>query len=388
MIYLDNNATTQMDPAVREAMLPYLGELYGNPSSTHRFGQESRQALEKSRHQVAGLLGCDVRELIFTSGGTESDNAAIHGLLAVRAAGGARKVIVTSSVEHSAVRTPVQALAKSGYTVVEIGVDGRGALDLERLSGVLAERGAEVALVSIMWANNETGVLFDVARIGAICREHAVPLHVDGVQAVGKIGFALRDLPIDVFSVSAHKFHGPKGVGALYVRRGARWQPWIRGGPQERDRRGGTENVAGIVGMGVAAELAGRALANGGEWERVAGLRDALERGILERIPDSHVNGDPAKRLANTTNIGFAGLEAEAILLLLSEQDVCASAGAACSSGSLEPSHVLRAMALPDRVAHGAVRFSLSRRTSEADVRGALEVLPGVIERLRATLPV
>jgi cysteine desulfurase len=388
MIYLDNNATTQVDPAVREAMLPYLGELYGNPSSTHRFGQESRQAVEKGRHQVALLLGCDVRELIFTSGGTESDNAAIQGLLATRAAGGARKVIVTSSVEHSAVRTPVQVLAKSGYAVVEIGVDGHGALDMERFAAVIAERAAEIALVSIMWANNETGVLFDVERIGALCREFGVPLHVDGVQAVGKIPVALKDLPVDVFSVSAHKFHGPKGVGALYVRRGMRWQPWIRGGPQERDRRGGTENVVGIVGMGVAAELAARALASGDEWQRVARLRNELERGILERIPDSHVNGDPAHRLPNTTNIGFAGLEAEAILLLLSEQEICASAGAACSSGSLEPSHVLRAMALPDRIAHGAVRFSLSRRTTSADVEGALAVLPGVIERLRATLPV
>jgi cysteine desulfurase len=385
MIYLDNNATTQVDPAVREAMWPFLGEHYGNPSSTHRFGQESRQALEAARHQLASLLGCDVRELVFTSGGTESDNAAIHGLLAVRAP---RKLIVTSTVEHSAVRTPLQALAKSAHTVIEIPVDPQGAIDLDLLAKTLADRAPDIALVSIMWANNETGVLFDIPRIGELCRSHSVPLHVDGVQTVGKIPFSLRDLPVDLFSISAHKFHGPKGTGALYVRRGARWAPFIKGGPQERDRRGGTENVAGIVGMGVAAQLAAAALASQTEWHRVAKLRDDFEREVLRRIPDSHINGNPAHRLPNTTNIGFAGLEAEAILLLLSEQDICASAGAACSSGSLEPSHVLRAMHLPDRIAHGAIRFSLSRRTSESDIHAALAVLPGVIERLRVTLPV
>ncbi|MGN6367342.1 MAG: cysteine desulfurase family protein [Phycisphaerae bacterium] len=385
MIYFDNKATTAVDPVVREAMWPWLGEMYGNPSSTHRFGQEARQAVEGGRHRVAGLLGCDVREVIFTSGGTESDNAAIQGVLAVRAP---RRVIVTSTVEHSAVRTPVQVLGKAGFEVVEIGVDEKGALDVDALQRVVRERGGEIALVSIMWANNETGVLLDIARVGEICREHSVPLHVDGVQAVGKVAFALREMAVDLFSVSAHKFHGPKGVGALYVRRGVRWQPFVRGGPQERDRRGGTENVAGIVGMGVAAELAAEALRDGVAWGRVAELRDAFERGVLERIPDAHVNGDRERRLPNTTNIGFAGLEAEAILLLLSEQEVCASAGAACSSGSLEPSHVLRAMHLPERVAHGAVRFSLSRRTTSADVEGALAVLPGVIERLRATMPV
>jgi len=245
-----------------------------------------------------------------------------------------------------------------------------------------------VALATIMWANNETGVVFDIPAIGQLVRAHGVPLHVDAVQAAGKLPISMRDLPIDVLSISGHKFHGPKGAGALVVRRGVRWQPLIRGGPQERDRRGGTENVPGIVGLGVAAELAATALEQPRAGESVAALRDRLEQGILQRIPDSHVNGDPAHRLPNTTNIGFAGLEAEAILLLLSEQDICASAGAACSSGSLEPSHVIRAMHIPERIAHGAVRFSLSDHTTAQDIAQTLEALPPIIQRLRAVLPV
>lgn len=382
MIYLDNNATTAVAPAVREAMLPYLMERYGNPSSTHRFGQEARQAIERARHQAAALLGCEPRELVFTSGGTESDNAAIHGLLAGRAG---RKTIVTSAVEHSAVREPLAGLARAGYRIIEVEVDSAGRLNMEALAAALAE--PDVALATTMWANNETGVMFDVAAIGAMCRERGVPLHVDGVQAVGKVAMALRGLPIDVMSVSAHKIHGAKGVGALYVRRGTRWTPWMRGGPQERERRGGTENVAGIVGFGVAAELAAKAVAEGA-WGEVATLRDSFERDVLARVPETSINGDVSRRLPNTTNISFAGLEAEAILLLLSEQDVCASAGAACASGSLEPSHVLRAMKLPDRVAHGAVRFSLSRETTREELSLAVGILAGLAERLRAVLPV
>jgi cysteine desulfurase len=385
MIYLDNNATTAVDPAARDALLPFLSGQYGNPSSTHRFGQEARQAVEHARHQVAGLISCDVRELIFTSGGTESNNAAIHGLLAARVP---RTLVITSAVEHSAVREPLAALAKSGVAVETIPVSADGALDMGRLEAVLASRGPEVALATIMWANNETGVVFDIRAIGDLCRRHGVPLHVDAVQAVGKIPFAVRTLPVDLLSLSAHKFHGPKGTGGLYVRRGVRWQPWQRGGPQERDRRGGTENVPAIVGMGAAAERAAAALEDAAAWTRVAALRDRLERGLLEAVPDAHVVGDPARRLPNTTNVGFAGLEAEAILLLLSEQDVCASAGAACSSGSLEPSPVLRAMGLSDRIAHGAVRFSLSRLTTDAEIDAALAVVPAVIDRLRQTLPV
>ncbi len=384
MIYLDNNATTMVDPAVREAMLPFLGERYGNPSSTHRFGQDARQAVEEARVRVAALLDCEPKEIIFTSGGTESDNAAIMGLLAARAP---RKVIVTSTIEHSAVREPVAGLKKLGYEVALIGMRPDGSLDVATLAEVLARRAPEIALASIMWVNNETGVILDIPAAGALCRTHAVPLHVDAVQAVGKIALQLRHLPVDLLSLSAHKFHGPKGIGALYVRRGARWQPWMRGGPQERDRRGGTENVAGIVGLGAAAERAAQTLADGSAPARLAALRDRLQQGILQRIPDAHVIGGTT-RVANTTNIGFARLEAEAILLLLSERDICASAGAACSSGSLEPSPVLRAMGVDDRIGHGAVRWSLSRFTTEAEIDTVLEVLPGIIARLRATLPV
>jgi cysteine desulfurase len=385
MIYLDNNATTMVDPQVRDALLPFLTDRYANPSSTHRFGQDVRHAVEEARVQVAALVGCEPRELIFTSGGTESDNAAIMGLLAVRAP---RKLIVTSTIEHSAIREPVAGLTKQGFAVERIGVDRAGALHLAALESLLATRAAEVALVSIMWANNETGVILDIRAAGELCLKHGVPLHVDGVQALGKFALQVRQWPVDLLSVSAHKFHGPKGVGALYVRRGIRWQPWIRGGPQERDRRGGTENVVGIVAMGAAAKLAAQCLADGITEPRIAALRDRLERGILTRIPDAHVIGGGASRVANTTNIGFAGLEADAILLLLSERDICASAGAACSSGSLEPSPVLRAMGVPDRIGHGAVRWSLSRFTTEAEIDTVLEVLPGIIARLRHTLPV
>ena len=385
MIYLDNNATTMVDPLVRAAMLPFLAEHYGNPSSTHRFGQESRQAVEEARVRMAGLIGCDAREIVFTSGGTESDNAAIMGLLAARAP---RKVIVISAVEHSAVREPVAGLTKLGFMVERIGVRADGALALDQLEEFLGRRAGDIALASIMWANNETGVIFNVHAIAGLCRKHAVPLHVDGVQAVGKIPVRVREAGMDLMSVSAHKFHGPKGMGALYVRRGVRWQPWVRGGPQERDRRGGTENVAGIAGMGAAAELAAGALADGLTSPRIAALRDRLQQGLLERVPEAHLIGGPESRAPNTANIGFAGLEAEAILLLLSEREICASAGAACSSGSLEPSPVLRAMGVEDRIGHGAVRWSLSRFTTEAEIDTVLEVVPGIIAHLRATLPV
>jgi cysteine desulfurase len=384
MIYLDNNATTALHPAARDAMLPFLSSHYGNPSSTHRFGQESRQAIEHARHQLARLLGCDVRELVFTSGGTESDNAAVHGMLAARSP---RKHIVTSTVEHSAIREPLAALAKAGHTVHTIGVNPEGALDLQALEATLTIHAADIALATIMWANNETGLLLDIHAIGELCRRHHVPLHVDAVQAVGKIPFVLRDLPIELLSISAHKFHGPKGAGALFIRRGLRWQPWQRGGPQERDRRGGTENVPALVAMGAAADVAAETLLDQTTWPRVAQLRDQLEQGILQGIPDSHIIGDPAHRLPNTTNIAFAGLEAEAILLLLSEHDICASAGAACSSGSLEPSPILRAMGIPDPIAHGAIRFSLSRFTTEGEIAQTLATLPGIIARLRETLP-
>jgi cysteine desulfurase len=267
-------------------------------------------------------------------------------------------------------------------------VDVLGRLDMAALEKVLRERGAEVVMVTIMWVNNETGVVFDVGAIGEVCRRYGVVFHVDGVQAVGKMAVRLKEMPVDLMSVSGHKFHGPKGVGVLYVRRGVRWQAFVRGGPQERERRGGTENVAGIVGIGVAAEVARGLVEEGMGLARVAALRDRLERRILESVPESFVNGDVSRRVVNTTNIGFSGLEAEAILLLLSEAEVCASAGAACASGSLEPSHVLRAMGIDEKVAHGAIRFSLSKWTTEAEVDRAVDVVGGVVKRLRETLPV
>jgi len=379
LVYLDNNATTQPAPDVVEAMLPYLTTWYGNPSSVHRFGQRSRQAIDEARGKIASLIGCAETELLFTGGGTESINTAIRGMLAARSP---RRRIVISSVEHSATRELCAQLGREGTQLVEAPVDVSGALDLEALQTAITD---DTSLVSIMWANNETGVLFPVERIAEICRARHVPFHCDGTQAVGKIPMNVAALGIDAMSFASHKFHGPKGAGALFTRRGLRVRPLLIGGPQERGRRGGTENVPGIVGMGKAAELAA---AGPTEMPRVAALRDRLESQILSRISSASVNGRTDCRLPNTSNIGFAQLEAEAILLLLSEQGICASAGAACSSGSLEPSHVLKAMHIDEKIAHGAVRFSLSRYTTEAEVERALEVIPKIISRLRAVLPV
>jgi cysteine desulfurase len=377
--YLDNNATTKPAPEVIEAMVACLSEGYGNPSSVHRTGQRARQLLEDARGQVAQLIHCSEAEILFTGGGTESINTAVRGLLAARAP---RRKIVISTVEHSATRELCATLSNEGAEVVAIEVDSDGRLDYDRLAASLSD---DVALVSLMWANNETGVLFEVEKVAAMCKSHRIPFHCDGTQAPGKIPVDVAAVGMDAMSFASHKFHGPKGVGGLYVRRGLRCRPLVVGGPQERGRRGGTENVPGIVGMGKAAELARAGLA---QMPRVAALRDRLEREILAKIPQTRVNGRTDFRVPNTTNIGFYQLEAEAILLLLSEQGVCASAGSACSSGSLEPSAVLRAMRIDDRYAHGAVRFSLSRYTTEADIDRALEVLPGVIDRLRAVLPV
>jgi cysteine desulfurase len=379
LVYLDNNATTKPAPEVVAAMMPYLTEWYGNPSSVHRFGQRARQGIDEARSQVASLLGCGDAELLFTGGGTEAVNTAVRGLLAARAP---RKRIVTTTVEHSATRELCQQLVKEGAEVVEIGVDQLGRLDLNALRAAVTD---DTALVTTMWANNETGVLFPVKEIAAIAKAARVPFHCDGTQAAGKLPVNVAELGVDAMSFASHKFHGPKGVGGLFVRRGLRFRPLMIGGPQERGRRGGTENVAGLVGMGKAAELARAALP---EMSRVAAMRDRLEREILTRIEDAHVNGDVEARLPNTSNIGFSRLEAEAILLLLSEQGICASAGAACSSGSLEPSHVLRAMRIDEKIAHGAIRFSLSRYTTDAEIDRALDGLPPVIDRLRAVLPV
>ena len=383
MIYLDNNATTKIAPEVLQAMMPYLENIYGNPSSVHQAGQEARHAVEEARYQVAEFIGCRAAEVIFTSGGTESDNAALMGVLAGRAD---KKTIVTSKVEHSAVREPASYVAKHGYRVIELGVDTLGRLDMAALHTALAD--PDVALLSLIWANNETGVIFDIDAVGALTRERRVVFHVDAVQAAGKIPLRFSSRAVDLFSISGHKFHGPKGVGALAIRRGVAFHPFIRGGPQERDRRGGTENVAAIVGMGAAAARASVKLSEPANIQRISALRDRLEAGILDVVPESFVNGDKANRTANTTNIGFASLEAEAILILLNQHDICASAGAACSSGSLEPSHVLKAMGIAEKIAHGAVRFSLSEYTTEAEIDQTLHVIPQVISRLRQVLPV
>lgn len=379
LIYLDNNATTKPAPEVVEAMLPFLTEWYGNPSSVHRFGQRSRQALDEARSQVADLIGCEDSELIFTAGGTESINTAIRGLLLSRAP---RKQVLTCTVEHSAVRELCKNLEREGMQVLFVPVDDQGDLDLVQLEAAINQ---ETALVSMMWANNETGVIFPVQQIAEICRRNKVPFHCDATQAVGKLPIDLHEVRIDVMSFASHKFHGPKGVGGLFVRKGVRVRPLMIGGPQERNRRGGTENVPGIVGMGKAAELAKISLP---KMERIGKMRDRFEQAIVSEIDDTHVIGRTDLRVVNTTNIAFARLEAEAILLLLSEKGICASAGSACSSGSLEPSAVLQAMGIDSRIAHGAVRFSLSRYTTDAELDRALEVLPGVINRLRAVMPV
>ena len=379
MIYLDNNATTQPAPEVVAAMLPYLTELYGNASSVYRFGQRARQAIDEARANVAALIGCADAELVFTAGGTESINTALRGLLLTRAP---RNQIVTSTVEHSAVRELCKHLGRDGAEVVAVPVDGEGNLDMDRLESSV---GPDTALVSIMWANNETGVVFPVDKIARLCKGRQVPFHCDATQAIGKVPVDVHATPIDVMSFASHKFHGPKGVGGMFVRKGVRLRPLMVGGPQERSRRGGTENVPGIVGMGKAAELAQSSLP---KMAAVGQLRDRFERSVTESIEAAQVIGGGAERVPNTSNIGFTRLEAEAILLLLSEADVCASAGSACSSGSLEPSPVIMAMNVDPKLAHGAVRFSLSRYTTEAEVDRALAILPPIIQRLRAVLPV
>jgi cysteine desulfurase len=379
VIYLDNNATTKPADEVVAAMLPYLTEFYANPSSIHRFGQRSRQAIDEARAQMAKLLGCPDSEISFTGGGTEAGNTAIRGLLLARSP---RTQIITTTVEHSATRELCQQLGKEQFDIVAIHVDSQGHLDLDQFQSALSE---QTALVSMMWANNETGVIFPIEKIADLCRAQKVPFHCDATQAVGKIPIHLAEMPIEILTCAPHKFHGPQGVGVLAIKRGVRFRPLVIGGPQERNRRGGTENVAGIVGSGKAAELA---LAHFPDIPRIAALRDRLENEILTRIEQTSVNGDRTQRVANTTNLSFGRLEAEAILLLLSEQGICASAGAACSSGSLEPSPVLQAMKIDPKIAHGAIRFSLSRYTTDKEIERTLELLPPIIHRLRQVLPI
>jgi cysteine desulfurase len=375
-IYFDNNATTRVLPEVAEAMMPFLTEFYGNPSSIHRFGSQVGAKMAEARARVAALIGAaDPVEIIFTGSGTEGDNAAIRGMLEARPE---KRHIVTTKVEHSAIIGLCQHLEKKGYRVTWLDVDENGALDLEELRASLSD---DTAVVTIMWANNETGVIFPIEKIGAMARSKGIPFHVDAVQAAGKLPIEVRELPVDLLTVSAHKFHAPKGVGALYVRRGISFSPFIIGGHQERNRRAGTENVAGIIGMGKAAEIALQRRTE--DSLRIGRLRDLLEGLLLESCPDSRVNGKNQDRLPNTCNISFRYLEGESILVLLDQQGICASTGSACTAGSSEPSHVLRAMNVPADWLQGAVRFSLGRFNTEEEVRYLNKVVPSVVQRLR-----
>ena len=377
-IYLDNNATTRIDPAVVDAMLPYLRDFYGNPSSMHRFGGQVGAAVQNARSQVARLLGAEDSEIIFTSCGSEGNNTAIHAALSAQPD---KRHIITTEVEHPAVLNVCKHLEKKGYRITYLSVNRQGQLDITELEAAIT---GGTALVTMMYANNETGTIFPIEEVGAIAKEYGATFHVDAVQAVGKVPIDLSTSTIDLLTLSGHKLHAPKGVGALYVRRGFRFRPFLIGGHQERGRRAGTENVPGIIGLGKAAELARLHFQN---VDRERKLRDRLERGLFDRISDIEVNGHPTQRLPNTTNIGFKYIEGEAILFMLDKEGICASSGSACTSGSLEPSHVLRAMGIPYTILHGSIRFSLSRFTTEAEVDRVLEVMPEIVDRLRALSP-
>jgi cysteine desulfurase len=395
-IYLDNNATTRPAPEVVDAVGRAMREQWANPSSVHRPGQAVRQKVELARQSVAQLLNAKPNELIFTSGGTESDNLAVRGLLD-RAQ---NPVLITTKLEHSALREPAEALSERGQRVVYVPSDGDGRIAPQAVADTVAQHAADadVVLVSIQWANNETGVIQPIDAIAQAVKDAAgaldparrtkVYFHTDATQAVGKLPVDVAAAGVDLLTFAGHKFHGPKGIGGLWRRRGVRLTPLQRGGPQEREQRGGTENTAGIIGLGVAAELAQAFVNDASRLAELTARRDRFERGVQAAYPETVVNSAGAPRLWNTSNLGFPGLEAEAILVGLSERGVCASAGAACSSGSLEPSPVLRAMGVPERVAHGSVRFSLSRDSTDAEIEQALAVVPMVLERLARTLPV
>jgi len=379
VIYLDNNATTQVAEEVMEEMLPYFREYYGNPSSMHTFGGQVGQKIRTAREQVAALIGALPEEIIFTSCGTESDNSAIRSALATQPD---KKHIITSRVEHPAVRALCAHLATQGYRITELPVDKNGVLDLENLEKSMT---SDTAVVSLMWGNNETGVIFPVAEAAAMAHEKGILFHTDAVQAAGKIPINLKKNAIDMLSISGHKLHAPKGVGVLYIRRGTKYSPFLIGGHQEKERRGGTENSPSIIGLGKACELAAKSMDK--ENTYVKKLRDKLEGELLKRIPQSRVNGDTGNRLPNTTNISFEYVEGEAILLLMNELGICASSGSACTSGSLQPSHVLRAMGVPFTMAHGSVRFSLSIYNTEKEIDFVIEKMPAIIERLRGMSP-
>src|SRR5512139_3408239 len=379
-IYLDNNATTKVDPAVVDAMIPYFLEQYGNPSSIHKFADGVARGLKHARQQVQALLGAEHdSEIIFTSCGTESDSTAI--LSAIKAQPN-RKEIITTAVEHPAILNLCDYLEKEGYTIHRMPVDQAGSLNLNAYQHLLSDK---VAIVSVMWANNETGTIFPVVEMAEMAHAEGVMFHTDAVQAVGKIPMMLQDTKIDMLSLSGHKLHAPKGIGVLYLRRGTRYRPLLRGGHQERGRRAGTENTASIVGLGKAAEQAMRYMAH--ENSVVKALRDRLEQGILAQVPNAFVTGDPCNRLPNTCNIAFEFIEGEGILLLLNKMGIAASSGSACTSGSLEPSHVMRAMGIPYTAAHGTVRFSLSRYTTAEEIEHVIAAVPPIVAQLRKLSP-
>jgi len=379
VVYVDNNATTQVAPEVLEEMLPYFHDLYGNPSSMHSFGGQVGAKLKEARQKMANLIGATPDEILVTSCGSESDNTAIRATLESYPD---KKHIITTRVEHPAILNLCEYLAENGYRVTFLPVDRQGRLNPEDLYKSLSDN---TAIVSIMWANNETGVIFPIEEMARVVRERGVVFHTDAVQAVGKIPINVQQVPVDMLSLSGHKLHGPKGIGALYIRKGTKFSPFLIGGHQERGRRGGTENVASIIGLGKACELAAKHI--GEENERVKHLRDKLENEILKRVPNAMVNGDRERRLPNTTNISFEYVEGEAILLMMNELGICASSGSACTSGSLEPSHVLRAMGVPFTAAHGSIRFSLSIYNTEEEIDFIVEQLPPIIERLRELSP-
>lgn len=379
IIYFDNNATTAVAPEVFEAMTPFLTKLYGNPSSIHHFGGQVMAHVDTARERLAALLGAAPTEVIFTSCGTESDNAAIRSAMLTCPQ---RDKLVISKVEHPAVLNLAKDLERRGYRIGIIPVDGKGRLDMERARELIDNR---TAVVSVMWANNETGNIYPIHELAELAHRNGALFHTDAVQAVGKVPMNLADSQIDFLSLSGHKLHAPKGVGALYVRRGVRFRPFVIGGHQESSRRAGTENVASVVGLGKAAELAKANIEK--ENSQVRALRDKLEQGILNTVPSVRVNGDVEHRLPNTANISFEYIEGESILMLLDMFGICASSGSACTTGSLEPSHVLRAMGIPYTAAHGAIRFSLSRYNTMDEVDFVLEKLPPVIARLRDISP-
>ena len=378
-IYLDNNATTQVAPEVFSAMLPYLRDHYGNPSSNHSLGWQVEKKLAEARDKAAELLAAEPDEIIFTSCGTESDNTAILSALSVNPD---KRHIVTSTVEHPAIRVLCEHLVDKGYRVTTLDVDSEGNLDMDQYKRSLS---ADTALITLMWANNETGVIFPVEEAARIARERRILFHTDAVQAVGKIPISMKDNCINMLSFSGHKLHAPKGVGVIYVRKGTGFSPLILGGHQENNRRAGTENTASIIGLGKACEIVQRNLDR--ENTRVKQLRDRLETGIQQQIPGTRVNGKKAKRLPNTSNISFQFVESEGILLLLDQLGICASSGSACTSGSTEPSHVLRSMGIPYAMARGAIRFSLSIYNTAEEIDFVMESLPDIVRRLREKSP-